>query len=385
MNSSSSTRRNRKARSPPWSERRSTAVEIMRGASPRRPAIGGGAVLVHGAHGVEGGRDLPGDLEAREDGVDVGLLHREARGPEVVEGVAEGVDAVVVDVGDGAGDGEVEVALDEGDADRRAGLEVRQGPEAPRRRTRRRRGPGRSPGTRTDPGAHSKVAGSKPEKTRGKRERRSAPRPPGREGSDSPRKAPGTMARSGRSKAAAMASRSRGAARPSGPSTGRKRAEAARGVWTRVASIISAIGVMPGDRLLAEGEGVGHRAHELAVDEDRAAAHALDDPGLGEGAPARGGPGSGSAADPPRCRARPGCGRRTPRPARPRRRCGRCPPSRGGPPRGGGPRPAGERCRRRGWPRGRRPSGRGASSADHVSPDCASGFPRQTAGRARPS
>jgi len=39
----------------------------------------------------------------------------------------------------------------------------------------------------------------------------------------------------------------------------------------------------PRDGLLAEGEGIRHGAHELAVDEDRAAAHARDDAGLSQG------------------------------------------------------------------------------------------------------
>ena len=56
----------------------------------------------------------------------------------------------------------------------------------------------------------------------------------------------------------------------------------ARGSAVRVASIISPIGVMPRDRLLREREAVGDRAHELAVDEDGAAAHAGDHAGLRE-------------------------------------------------------------------------------------------------------
>ena len=41
--------------------------------------------------------------------------------------MAEGVDAALVDVGDGAGHRQVEVALDERDADGRAGLQVGHG------------------------------------------------------------------------------------------------------------------------------------------------------------------------------------------------------------------------------------------------------------------
>ena len=95
---------------------------------PDAAGDGGGAVLVHRAHGVGRGGDLPRLVEAGEDRVDVGLLHRELDGPEVVERVAEGVHApVLVDVGDGARHREVEVALDERHPDRAPGLEVGQG------------------------------------------------------------------------------------------------------------------------------------------------------------------------------------------------------------------------------------------------------------------
>jgi hypothetical protein len=98
-------------------------------------------------------------LQAREDRVDVRLLHGELRGPQVVEGMAEGVHAVAVDVGDGAGDRQVHVALDEGDADGGAGGEVRH--PLGRRRAAARPHRGLKPSEENTP-APTQVAGSKP-------------------------------------------------------------------------------------------------------------------------------------------------------------------------------------------------------------------------------
>jgi hypothetical protein len=108
---------------------------------------------------------------------------------------------------------------------------------------------GAKPIAENKPRAQSNVSGSKPEKTSGSaRGLRAAPLTAG--GSGSPRKAPGTSARSGRRRAAATAARSRGAA-PGSPV--RRRAAAARGATLPAASIISPIGVMPAIGSLPNG------------------------------------------------------------------------------------------------------------------------------------
>ncbi len=139
---------------------------------------------------------------------------------------------------------------------------------------------GAKPIAEKTPRAQSKVSGSKPEKTSGSaRGLRVAPATLG--GSGSPRKAPGKSGRSGRRRAAATAARSRGAAAP--PAGDGRRAEEARGCGAVGGGHHVADRGDSRDRLLAERERVGHRAHEPAVDEDGAAAHAGDDAGLGEG------------------------------------------------------------------------------------------------------
>ena len=197
------------------------------------PGDGGGAVLLDGAHGV-GGRhaDLPGLVQAREDRIDVRLLHGELRGPEVVERMAERVDAVVVDVRDGAGDREVHVAFDQGDAQRAARPAGRAA--APGSEPARPPVPitGVKPMAEKIPRAHSKVAGSKPEKTRGsdsgvsdgagKAARRGAAAPGG-----AARSRPAQRAGAARPRRRRAVERCRRAARA--PGVGVKRAEAARG------------------------------------------------------------------------------------------------------------------------------------------------------------
>ena len=144
----------------------------MRGAGPSRPGDGGGAVLVDGADGLAGVADLPGLVEAREHRVDVRLLHRELRRPEVVEGMAEGVDAVAVDVGDGARGRQVHVALDERHADGAARLRGRGSGSALADELAAPPITGRSPARRRCSRAHSKVAGSKPGEDQRQGERR---------------------------------------------------------------------------------------------------------------------------------------------------------------------------------------------------------------------
>jgi hypothetical protein len=67
-------------------------------ALPTRPATAD-PILLDGADGLEGGGDLPGLLEARADRVHVRPSSRELGQPEVVEGMAERIDAIAVDVG----------------------------------------------------------------------------------------------------------------------------------------------------------------------------------------------------------------------------------------------------------------------------------------------
>ena len=77
-----------------------------------------GTVLLHGPDRLAERRDLEGRHQARQDGVDVGARQRELGGAEVVERMPEGVDAISVQVGDGAGRPHLEVAADQGHADR---------------------------------------------------------------------------------------------------------------------------------------------------------------------------------------------------------------------------------------------------------------------------
>ena len=81
------------------------------------------AILQERADDLAGGRQLHRREQARQHGVDVRARHRELGRPEVVHRVAEGVDAIAVDVGHRAGGAELQVAADEHHADRVARLQ----------------------------------------------------------------------------------------------------------------------------------------------------------------------------------------------------------------------------------------------------------------------
>ena len=68
-------------------------------------------------------RQLGRGEQARQDRVDVGPRHRKLRRSDVVQGVAEGIHAIAVDMRDGSRAAEEKVAVDEGDPDGIAGLE----------------------------------------------------------------------------------------------------------------------------------------------------------------------------------------------------------------------------------------------------------------------
>ena len=85
---------------------------------------GGVAVLVDGAHPFLGGGDFEGGVGVGEQREDFGAREREGGGADIEEAVAEGVDAIAVDVGDGAVGADGEIAGHHLDADHGAGLEV---------------------------------------------------------------------------------------------------------------------------------------------------------------------------------------------------------------------------------------------------------------------
>ena len=85
---------------------------------------GGVAVLIDRAHPFARGESLKDVLRFGEQREDFGAREGQRGGADVEEAVAEGVDAVAVDVGDGAVGADAEVAGDELDADHGAGLEV---------------------------------------------------------------------------------------------------------------------------------------------------------------------------------------------------------------------------------------------------------------------
>src|SRR5205807_3739285 len=88
------------------------------------PAGDAGAdVGIDDAEAAEGRAHLEADRLAGVNGVDVAAHEGELTGAQPEEGVAPAVDAVAVDVGDGADAGEVEVAADQGDGEGTAGFQ----------------------------------------------------------------------------------------------------------------------------------------------------------------------------------------------------------------------------------------------------------------------
>ena len=63
---------------------------------------GGVAVLIDGAHPFLGGGEFEGRVGIGEKGEDFGAREGQGGGADIEEAVAEGVDAIAVDVGDGA-------------------------------------------------------------------------------------------------------------------------------------------------------------------------------------------------------------------------------------------------------------------------------------------
>ena len=88
-----------------------------------RAANRGRAILGHRADHRPEARDLERRIEAWQHREDVRAGHRERRRAEIEERMAERVDARAVDVGDGAGRAHLEIAANQADADRIAGLE----------------------------------------------------------------------------------------------------------------------------------------------------------------------------------------------------------------------------------------------------------------------
>ena len=85
---------------------------------------GGVAVLVDGPHPFLGGGDFEGGVGVGEQGEDFGAREGQRGGADVEEAVAEGVDAVAIDVGDGAIGADGEIAGHQLHADHGAGFEV---------------------------------------------------------------------------------------------------------------------------------------------------------------------------------------------------------------------------------------------------------------------
>ena len=83
------------------------------------------AVLIQGSDDLPDGRDLRREGEARQQRGHGSPGHREANRPQVVERVAEGVDAAVIHERDGAGAGHGQVAAHERRTDRIARLQGR--------------------------------------------------------------------------------------------------------------------------------------------------------------------------------------------------------------------------------------------------------------------
>ena len=74
----------------------------MGGALAEFAGDGGVAVLVDGAHPLLGGGDFEGRVDVGEKREDFGAREGQRGGADIEEAVAEGVDAIAVDVGDGA-------------------------------------------------------------------------------------------------------------------------------------------------------------------------------------------------------------------------------------------------------------------------------------------
>ena len=87
-------------------------------AGPELSCDGRGAILKESPDDLARGRQLHRREEAGQHRIDVRSSHRELGGPQVVHRVAERVDALAVDVRDGAGAAELQIAVEEHHADR---------------------------------------------------------------------------------------------------------------------------------------------------------------------------------------------------------------------------------------------------------------------------
>ena len=102
-------------------------IGIIVGPAAEAAGDGGRAILLQRADDVAEARDLARRHQARQHDVDIGLRQRKLGRAEVVHRVAEAVDPVAVDVGDGAGGAEHEVAGQQRDAHRVAGPQRARG------------------------------------------------------------------------------------------------------------------------------------------------------------------------------------------------------------------------------------------------------------------
>ena len=224
--------------------------------------------------------------QRRQHRDDVGPRHRERGRPEVVERMAEGVDAVAVHLGDRAGGAEREVARQQRHADGVAGRQ--RGRPRPAVAARRGRAPGPRRSRRSAGSAPARRArrATKPLETsgtaigrrsvatcRGNSPALGVDQHLGRRRGEGPH-----LAELAPPDAEQLVGRRRRGRAPAAPAAMPGRVPA-----SAVASVISAIGVMPAIASFGNWpELIGHGADQPAVDVDRAAAHPGDDAGLGQ-------------------------------------------------------------------------------------------------------
>ena len=168
VNSWSRTTSNLNVRDGPRSDDSCSVTGIIFGAGPEPAGDGRGAILEQRADGLAGRRELGRRKQARQHRVDVGARHRELGRAQVVHRMAEGVDAVAVDVRDRAGAAEQQIAGDEVHADGIARLE--RAVERHQSRGRRRRcraAVGTKPWSRKAAPSVSATSAEKPDITSG--------------------------------------------------------------------------------------------------------------------------------------------------------------------------------------------------------------------------
>ena len=225
--------------------------------------------------------------QAGEKGVDLGVDHRQVDLADAEHRVAEREHVGAVDVGHRArGDG-AHVAAHQLDADRRARARRGRAPAAARACGRRPPAAAPGPSGAARRLSSATVRGVKPETDSGTDARTSRGSPPPVGGDSVGRPRPRASAAGDRRRASAPA-----------PRSARSKSERRRAAC-RAACVAAAAGQHlfvhaaraaalgehrldrrdAAERLLGEAPGVGDGAHQLAVDVDRAAAHAGDDAG----------------------------------------------------------------------------------------------------------